>query len=94
MTGCLRVLEGQTDEVNCASVLPDGWRAVSVSGDKTLRVWELDSCRCMVLVYLPAPRNSVVSSSALGQVIAGTKTGQIIQFDLRGMSWTAASQAS
>jgi WD40 repeat protein len=37
------VLEGHTDWVTAVAVTPDGRRAVSVSDDQTLRVWDLES---------------------------------------------------
>ena len=43
----LRTLEGHSDKVWSVSVTPDGRRAVSGSGDKTLRVWDLESGRCL-----------------------------------------------
>ena len=36
----LRTLEGHSDWVNGVAVTPDGRRAVSASGDKTLKVWD------------------------------------------------------
>ena len=91
---CLRVLKGHTDGVMSMSMTPDGQHAVSASGDDTLRVWDLATSRCLALACLPAPARSVAISSRLGQVVIGTTTGQVLQFDLRGMSLTGATQAS
>jgi WD40 repeat protein len=92
--GCIRVLEGHLRGVSSVSVTPDGLCAISASDDNTFRVWELETGRCPALACLPAPARSVAISSKLGQVVAGTQAGQVLQFDLRGMSLTAASQAS
>ena len=39
----LRTLAGHTGGVNAVAVTPDGRRAVSASGDQTLKVWDLES---------------------------------------------------
>ena len=41
----LRTLEGHSDYVDGVAVTADGRRAVSASGDKTLKVWDLESGR-------------------------------------------------
>ncbi|MCR4321230.1 MAG: NB-ARC domain-containing protein [Candidatus Brocadiaceae bacterium] len=41
--GTLHTLEGHTREVSTVSLTPDGRRAVSGSGDSTLRVWDVES---------------------------------------------------
>jgi WD40 repeat protein len=38
-----RTLEGHASSVNGVAVTPDGKRAVSASGDHTLKVWDLES---------------------------------------------------
>lgn len=42
-TGLIRTLEGHTGRVNSVSLTPDGRCAVSVSYDKKLKVWDLES---------------------------------------------------
>jgi hypothetical protein len=46
-TATLRRLEGHGDSVWTVSVTSDGGRAVSGSSDNTLRVWDLESGRCL-----------------------------------------------
>jgi hypothetical protein len=43
----LRTLEGHSYAVFSVGVTPDGRRAVSGSGDNTLRVWDLESGECL-----------------------------------------------
>ena len=40
---CLRTLTGHTNRVTSVALTPDGRRAVSASGDETLRVWDVES---------------------------------------------------
>jgi WD40 repeat protein len=91
---CLSVLEGHTSWSHSMKVTPDGLRAVSAGHDRTLRVWDLESGQCLALACLPIPASSFAFSSRLGQVVAGTSIGQVLQFDLRGISLAAASPAS
>jgi len=46
-TGLVRTLEGHSAGVRGVAVTPDGKRAVSASGDKTLKVWDLESGRAL-----------------------------------------------
>jgi WD40 repeat protein len=45
--GMLRTMKGHTGSVNSVAVTPDGRYAISGSGDKTLRVWELETGQCI-----------------------------------------------
>jgi small GTP-binding protein len=42
-----KVLRGHENYVNDVTVTPDGKRVVSCSNDKTLKVWDLESLRCL-----------------------------------------------
>jgi WD40 repeat protein len=43
----LRTLEGHSNQVNGVSVTPDGRYAVSASGDRTIRMWDLERGVCI-----------------------------------------------
>jgi hypothetical protein len=47
----LRTLEGHSDSVNSVAISPDGQRAVSASGDRTLKVWDLATGRCVATFW-------------------------------------------
>ena len=89
--GCLRALDGHTSRVSSVSVRPDGKLAVSGSEDKTLRVWDLETGVCLAIAWTPAPITALALTPVLGRVIAGTSTGEVLQFDLRGIPLTASS---
>jgi WD40 repeat protein len=61
-------------------VTPDGRRAVSASWDQTVRMWDLESGA------MPG-----CHASSLSPMIVGTLTGEVLQFDVRGISLTAAA---
>ncbi len=82
---CLRVLEGHTDWVESASATPDGKYVVSASCDKTVRVWDLEIGACVAIVHLPSC-TAVAISPQLDRVIVGTSAGEVLRFDLRGMT--------
>ena len=42
-----KVLKGHTRDVNCIAVTPDGRLAISGSDDNTVRVWGLDTGKCV-----------------------------------------------
>jgi WD40 repeat protein len=44
---CRRILKGHTSSVNSVAVTPDGRHAVSGSADKTLKLWDLKTRRCL-----------------------------------------------
>ena len=91
---CLRVLEGHTDGVMSVSVTPDSRHAVSASWDKTLRVWDVETGACEAIVRLPAPVAALAVSPALNRVVAGTRSGEVLFFDWRGMPFGAAPPAA
>ena len=46
-SACLRVLDGHTSWVTSVALHADGRRAVTVSRDRTVRVWDLDTGACL-----------------------------------------------
>eukprot|EP00927_Polykrikos_kofoidii_P027911 TRINITY_DN24441_c0_g1_i1.p1 TRINITY_DN24441_c0_g1~~TRINITY_DN24441_c0_g1_i1.p1 ORF type:complete len:631 (-),score=101.66 TRINITY_DN24441_c0_g1_i1:180-2072(-) len=45
--GCLAILKGHTDEVNCLEVSWPSMRALSGAGDGLAKLWDLNSCECV-----------------------------------------------
>jgi WD40 repeat protein len=85
---CVHVLEGHSGWVRGVSVTPDGRRALSVSWDLTVRVWDLATGTCLAVARVPVPVNDISLSSILGRIVVGTSTGEVLQFDSHGMSWS------
>jgi WD40 repeat protein len=51
---CLRSLEGHSGGVVTVALTPDGRLAISGSRDRTLRVWEVESGRCLAVSAVSA----------------------------------------
>ncbi len=62
----------------CA-VTPDGRRVVSASADKTLKVWDLKTCICLVTHRGDAPYVTVATSATA--IVAGDTTSGLWIFD-------------
>jgi WD40 repeat protein len=67
-------LAGHTDYVNACALLPDG-RLVSVSEDRTLKLWSLESGQCVQTLYGVAPFRSVAAADDL--IAAGDTLGNL-----------------
>jgi NACHT domain- and WD repeat-containing protein len=80
---CLHVLEGHRAQISSVSVTPDGLKAISGSWDTHVRVWDLESGQCLAVLLLKAPCTAVASSR--GSLVAGTSTGEVLFFDVRGL---------
>jgi len=87
---CLRTLEGHSGRVESVSVTPDGRRAVSGSWDKTLQVWDPETGACLAVARLLAPITALALFSSLSRMIVGTSTGEVLQFDAKGLTWGCA----
>jgi WD40 repeat protein len=46
-SACLQVFEGHTSPVWAVAVLPDGRRAISASGDTSIKLWDLETGICL-----------------------------------------------
>jgi WD40 repeat protein len=80
----LRTLEGHTNYVESVSVTPDGKRAVSAGMyDKTLRVWDLESGRCLRTLEGPTSGVESVSVTPDGKrVVSAGSDGTLRVWDL------------
>lgn len=80
---CLRTLKGHGDAVLGVAVLRDGRHLVSASRDKTMRIWDLETGRCVVRWdgdnWLTA-----VAAGPSGRLVAGDCAGQLFFFTLVG----------
>jgi WD40 repeat protein len=81
----IRVLDGHTDSIVSASLFGNERRAVSASLDNTLRVWDLDTGACLALIRLGAPCDAVAVTRDQRRIVAGTSTGDVFVFDVRGI---------
>jgi WD40 repeat protein len=72
MPALLRTLEGYTS--NVMSITPDGRRAVSGSSDKMLRMWDLESGRCLRILEGHTDRVTSVSMTPDGRrAVSGSR---------------------
>ena len=73
-----RVLEGHTSDVRAVALSADGQRAVSGSGDHTLRVWDLKSGNCLAVFTCDA----AIRCCAWGgeRIVAGDESGNVHLF--------------
>lgn len=55
--------------MNACAVMPDGRRVVSASEDRTLKVWDLETCTCLVTHHGDAPYAAVATSATA--IVAG-----------------------
>ena len=83
---CQHVLEGHSDWVNVVGITPDGRIAVSGSRDKTLRVWDLEAGECLAIYSRNDPISSVSLARNKGEVVIGTKSGQVIFARIRNLT--------
>merc|ERR1719221_181241 len=89
---CLGVLEGHSKWVLSVSVDFKTQRALSGSGDDTLRVWDLEAMACIGSVSSDEAAIlavSVNSDSGPTQAVGGLRNGKICVWDLETMTRTA-----
>ncbi len=77
----LQVLEGHTGPVLCVSISADGRKVISGSDDCTLRVWDMESGRCLQVLTAHPNHVVCVSISADGRrAISGSQgEGGVLQ---------------
>ena len=78
----LQTLEGHKDSVGSVSVTSDGWRAVSLGGDNTLRVWDLKSGICLRIINIPDLGPMAVTTDGRRAVIGGNSPARMFVWDL------------
>jgi hypothetical protein len=71
----LTTLEGHAHRVTGCAVTPDGRRMVSASWDSTLKVWDLESGKCLHTLYGAGAYNSVAVTSSI--ICAGDVLGNV-----------------
>ncbi len=87
---CLRTLDGHTWGVQDLALFPDGLRAISASGDGTLKIWNLDTGRCLrtiqgdehgvaAVALLPDSRRAISGGLDATLKVWDLDTGQCLQ---------------
>jgi hypothetical protein len=76
-TGLVRTLEGHSASVHGVAVTPDGKRAVSASGDKTLKVWDLETGEALATFTCDGAASCCAFSDALKLIVAGDVGGHM-----------------
>jgi hypothetical protein len=83
-TALLRTLEGHTDGVNGVAVTADGRRAVSTSGDQTLKVWDLETDMLIATFTCDGAVNCCAFASNQ-TIVAGDAGGRVHFLALEGI---------
>jgi WD40 repeat protein len=76
----LATLEGHAQSVRACAVTLDGKYVISGADDRTIRVWGLDSLRCLVTHRGDAAFQCVIATS--GGIVASDRAGTIWFFDV------------
>ena len=80
----LKTLKGHTRELHYVSISADGRRAVSGSHDKTVRIWDLETGRCLSTMEAHAESVNSMSISADGRLaLLGSDDGTLLLWDLK-----------
>lgn len=73
----LQFLNGHTGWINSIGFTLDGRFAITGSKDQTVRVWQLDSGRCIAVYPASAEVTAVSNADPSGRFVCGTLDGQI-----------------
>jgi WD40 repeat protein len=79
----LRTLEGHTSSVHSVAVTSDSRFIVSASEDKTLKVWDLETGRCLATLEAGAPLMCCAPTHDGKTIIAGDRAGALHILDWR-----------
>jgi WD40 repeat protein len=93
----LRVLEGHTGNITACAVSPDAAYAVSVSRDRTLKLWSIDAAKELATVPLQGELGCVALHPYLPLAACGDRRGNFHLLDLYSIGYgpivvTAADQ--
>jgi hypothetical protein len=76
-TALVRTLSGHSSSVSAVAASPDGQRAVSASGDQTLKVWDLETGACLATFTCDSAAHCCAWSDALTLIVAGDEGGHL-----------------
>jgi len=80
---CLRIFEGHKCEVTSVAISPDGYRAISGSDDKMLRLWDLATGACLrTFEGHTGPITSIAFSSDGRRAFSGSKDETLKLWDI------------
>jgi WD40 repeat protein len=84
---CLHTLEGHSVSVNAMAITPNGKQALSASGDETLKLWDLNSSKCLAIWGGEFSLICCAVSPSLNSiaVIAGEESGRVHILQLEGV---------
>ncbi len=71
----IRTLEGHSSSVSGCAFSPDGQRIVSASWDRTLKVWDAESGKCVAVFYADGPIVCCAFSSDNVLIVGGGARG-------------------
>jgi WD40 repeat protein/DNA-directed RNA polymerase specialized sigma24 family protein len=92
---CRLAFEGHKSRVTCIAISPDDGVAVSGSHDQTVRIWELETGKCLnILEGHTNIVNAVDISSDGTEVISGSSDGTIRRWDITSGQCSLRLQAT
>lgn len=76
-TALVRTLTGHSHAVRAVAVTPDGQRAVSASGDHTVKVWDLETGKLFTTFTSDGSAKCCAFSDSLALIVAGDAGGNM-----------------